>query len=153
MLWKSRLKRHQNYICRIGQDTCILPLYHKIQLKPLPPIQNMPRHVKTLKRTPTVVFSKRSTFKAQGNAARPVARWQMPILTNFGPELWDVWWFLFFNDCQLLILGVNKFLAIAKWKHHTEMQNSERSLGKTTRNWSTVFDIFRILPFTVLRTF
>lgn len=78
---------------------------HEIPLKTFPAIQNMPRHVKTLKRTPTVVFSKRSTFRAEGNGAR----WQMPMLTDLGPEI-----------CQLSILGLNKLLAIAIWKHHTD---------------------------------
>lgn len=99
---------------------------HEIQLKTFPAIQNMSRHVKTLKRTPTVVFSKRSTFKAEGNGAQPVGRWQMPMLTDLGPEM-----------CQLSILGVNKLLAIAIFGNITLMiQNSERSLAKATRKRS-----------------
>lgn len=157
--WRHVLKRHQNYICRL-QDLDMIPgnsvdANHEIQLKTFPAIQNMPRHVKTLKRTPTVVFSKRSTFRAEGNGAQPVGRWQMPMLTDLGPEM-----------CQLSILGVNKLLAIAIFGNITLMiQNSERSLAKATRKRSiyiyisnciyihTYLTCFAILPFTVLRTF
>lgn len=126
--WRHVLKRHQNYICRIGYDTWMLRCMPTMRFnsKQFQQFKICPRHVKTLKRTPTVVFSKRSTFRAEGNGAQPVGRWQMPMLTDLGPEM-----------CQLSILGVNKLLAIAIFGNITLMiQNSERSLAKATRKRS-----------------